>query len=92
MFKSTENKGFHMTFENGWTISVQFGYGNYCDNRHHNDRFELGKNNDIVSSATAEIGIWNADGKWYTFDNGDEVKGYCSPDEVAKFITIAASL
>jgi hypothetical protein len=31
-FKSTENKGFQMTFENGWTISVQFGYGNYCDN------------------------------------------------------------
>jgi hypothetical protein len=30
---------------------------------------------------------------WNAFDNdGDEVKGYCSPDEVAKFITIAASL
>ena len=25
-------KGFHMTFANGKTISVQFGRGNYCDN------------------------------------------------------------
>ena len=25
--------GFQMQFENGWTASVQFGIGNYCDNR-----------------------------------------------------------
>jgi len=32
MLKSTENKGFHLTFQNGYTISVQFGRGNYCMN------------------------------------------------------------
>jgi hypothetical protein len=37
-FKSTNNKGFQMTFENGWTISVQFGYGNYCSHRNHENQ------------------------------------------------------
>jgi|TARA_Y100000310_G_scaffold333385_1_gene410832 hypothetical protein len=26
-------KGFFMTFDNGWSISVQWGTMNYCDNR-----------------------------------------------------------
>ncbi len=32
MFKITRESGFHITFENGYTISVQFGPGMYCDN------------------------------------------------------------
>ena len=31
MLVSTLNKGFQLTFENGLTISVQFGSGNYCE-------------------------------------------------------------
>lgn len=27
----SENKGIHMTFENGNTISIQMGSGNYCN-------------------------------------------------------------
>ena len=34
MFEVTTGKGFHVTFENGWTVSVQFGPGNFCDNYH----------------------------------------------------------
>ena len=26
------NKGFHLTFKNGWTVSIQLGCCNYCDN------------------------------------------------------------
>ena len=29
----TEGHGFHMKFANGWTISVQWGPWNYCDNK-----------------------------------------------------------
>lgn len=29
---STRNKGFRMTFDNGFNVSVQWGAGNYCDN------------------------------------------------------------
>ena len=32
MFKITRGKGFHVKFENGYTVSVQFGPCNYCVN------------------------------------------------------------
>ena len=35
----TQGKGFQLKFANGWTVSVQFGWGNYCGNRH--DETEL---------------------------------------------------
>ena len=32
MFKITGKKGFQITFENGWTVSVQFGPSSCCAN------------------------------------------------------------
>ena len=32
-FISTQNKGFGITFDNGFTISVQWGTENYCEHR-----------------------------------------------------------
>jgi hypothetical protein len=32
MMKITAGKGFQITFANGYTVSVQWGPGNYCDN------------------------------------------------------------
>ena len=32
-FVATENKGFGMTFDNGFTISVQWGTFNYCEKK-----------------------------------------------------------
>ncbi len=84
-FNSTQNKGFQMTFENGWTISVQFGYGNYCQNNHHPKGFYFSKNQDITSSEDAEIAIWDRNGQWFNFGS-DTVKGYCSTNEVAEWI------
>lgn len=40
MFRIIDGKGFHITFENGVTVSVQFGWGNYCRNYPHNIEFE----------------------------------------------------
>ena len=88
-FKSTNNKGFQMTFENGWTISVQFGYGNYCDNHHHPEGWNFSKKQEVTESSDAEIAIWDADGEWYNFGS-DTVKGYCSADEVATWIKFTA--
>lgn len=31
-FDITDRKGFHITFENGYTVSVQFGPRSYCAN------------------------------------------------------------
>jgi hypothetical protein len=73
--------GFTMIFENGNTISVQFGQGNYCSNK--------GESKD--TSDTAEIAMWNKEGDWYQIQPHDEVKGYCNADEVAKWIHFAAT-
>ena len=85
MIRSTSNKGFSLTFENGWTISVQFGYGNYCDNNRHPDGWDFSKKQEVTQSSDAEIAIWDADGEWYNFGS-DTVKGYCSAIEVAEWI------
>lgn len=74
--------GFHMTFENGWTISVQFGSGNYISNREHEG-----------TSADAEIAAWPASGEWYTFeDSGDQVLGWQSPADVLRWMNFFANM
>ena len=72
------NAGFSMTFKNGWTVSVQFGKGNYCDNRFDDSS--------KTQSPNAEIAAWdNNTDRQYSF-NDDTVKGWVNADEVARFI------
>ena len=89
MFQSTLHKGFKMTFDNGFTISVQWGTGNYCENNRpsidHSDQLDWSNRPGEYSSPDAEIAIWNKDNVWYDFGH-DRVKGYCKPDEVADWI------
>jgi len=82
MFKTDplcNRPGFQMKFSNGWTISVQWHHGSYCD----------GRNSENGESPNAEIAIWDSKGEWYDFGN-DTVKGYCSTDEVAGWINIVS--
>jgi hypothetical protein len=69
--------GFHMTFKNGWTVSVQFGEGSCSENR----------NKTKSECINAEIAAWDASDEWYSFDY-DNIKGWCDADEVADFITM----
>ncbi len=46
------NEGFQMTFENGCTISVQFGKHTYSD----------------AGETTAEVAAWDNQGNWLMFD------------------------
>ena len=85
-FISTRRKGFHMTFENGLSISVQWGAGNYCDNHYpKNMDFSFSKD---AESDTAEIAIITPDGEFlnpedFGIEYGDGmVAGYLSPEEV----------
>ena len=91
MFRITQNKGFQMTFENGCTISVQFGYYNYCDNHNHPDGYDFSNRRTMVESSTAEIAILLPNGEFYDFGN-DSVKGYCSANEVANYIKLAMEM
>lgn len=90
MFKSTRNKGFHMTFKNGITISVQFGSSNYCERKNMNAPIQEEMKMDIVESSNAEIAIWDSYGKWFSFGL-DEVKGWVGVDEVATWIILCTA-
>lgn len=79
MLNITENKGFQLTFTNNLTISVQFGYMNYCCNKNKTS-------GDCSKCGNAEIAIWDKDDKWYDFGSGGEVKGWVNADEVASWI------
>ena len=82
-FKSQERPGFSMTFENGWSISVQFHAFAYCERNRTLSSWEEDKN--PAESLDAEIAIWDAEGNWYNFGS-DEVLGYQTPDEVADWM------
>jgi len=83
-FATTCNKGFSITFDNGVTVSVQFGPGNYCSNHNlnYNPFIELRN----CQSPNAEIAIWDKTGEFITkeFENNlnDDVIGYLKPDRV----------
>jgi len=84
MFNAS-GKGFSIKFENGWTASVQFGPGNYCDNKmvgYH----DLPKH---TSCANAEVAAWSKDDVWHNFGD-DTVKGWMSPADVLKFLNMVA--
>ena len=81
--KITHNKGFHITFENGWTASIQFGWGNYCDN--YNNPIEevrdMGKF--AYASNTAELWSWNKD---QSIHYPNDPLSYQTPNEILKFL------
>lgn len=91
-FVSTMRKGFHMTFPNGLTVSVQWGAGNYCDNHFPADLdFTLTKD---AKSDTAEVAVIGPDGEFIDpqqfFDrdiNSDgDVAGWLSPSDVVDLL------
>lgn len=91
--------GFQISFQNGNTISVQFHYGNYCDNRDnratlnykiYRGPYESQLMKDFGAGYwwacdNAEIAIWDAHDVWYDFRN-DQVIGYQSKTDVAEYI------
>jgi hypothetical protein len=65
MISINENKGFAITFPNGWTVSVQIGTMNYCANKE--DWSETVDYNTSKPSPNAEIAAWKGD-EWHDFD------------------------
>lgn len=88
MFNSTGNKGFHMTFANGFKASVQWGSGNYCDNYNSTETF--GRN--VPPSSTAEVAAFTPSDDFIPLRNGDDVMGHLKTDEVLAFLNAVAGL
>ena len=80
-----------MTFANGYTVSVQWGGGNYCDNYDNPigaDRTAQG----AKGSRDAEVAVWGGDGGLIAhpdFD-GDTVGGRFNVDKVLGLMNWAA--
>lgn len=72
MFKVNPN-GFSIEFSNGNTVSVQWGEGNYCENKRNGS--PDGRSRD------AEVIAWDAQGNFIM-----EAAGWQSPEEVATLI------
>ena len=99
MFTINRPTGFQMTFDNDWTVSVQFGGGTYSD---HRDA-PLVPSDDMVhncASQTAEVAAYDARGDWYIFDEphntkgqgGEYIRGWQTTDNVAAFIQTIQAL
>lgn len=89
-FVSTRRRGFHMTFPNGLTVSVQWGAGNYCDN-HDDMDFTHSKD---AESDTAEVAVIDERGEFidpqrffdYEINSDGEVAGYLDPSQVVDLL------
>lgn len=81
-----QNRGFKMTFSNGYTISVIFGDSSKSDQ----------------GESTAEVAVWHSvKGHWLICKEGaweelplfsTEVLGHQTPDQVAQHIEIISKL
>lgn len=89
-FKSQKSPGFQMTFENGWTISVQWHKGAYCERKGESYPWSS-KDPNPATSKDAEIAAWDKDGNWYQFEH-DQVLGWQTTDEVSEFMNKIKSL
>ena len=90
-FVATKNTGFAMTFDNGFTISVQWGTFNYCEKKNLSADIDEEMKTKRWESRTAEIAVFDKDRKIVPVGKSDDVIGWCSADEVAKYITIVQS-
>lgn len=88
MFRINDNKGFQVKFDNGYTVSVQFGPGNYGSNYSLSMLDNMGK---PMTAATAETALIDPDGNFVAYKDGD-VQGYQSPADVLALMNYAASL
>lgn len=86
ILKSRYNKGFEMTFENGLSICVQFGYDDYCASRDVKKHPGEEMKTFIHESINAEVIIWDSKFVDYKFLDDANVNTYVSPDKVAEWI------
>jgi len=86
MMKITQNKGFQMTFNNGLTISCQFGSGNYCNNRDFGKGFQAEMRQPITECDNCEVAIWNKNAKWITGEIFEEMGMESTEDMVAGWV------
>jgi hypothetical protein len=86
-FAITQHKGFRLSFENGWGVSIQFGPGNYCDpqgGRNGYRGFDAPQKANVWRANSAEVAVFRPDGEFLSqITSGDDVVGYVSSNTAA---------
>lgn len=90
--KGSDGRGFQMTFANGWTVIVEFGIGNYCDNRDiplkkKYDFYDAQSKAVRLGCKNAEVTVIDAKGRYCRF-KGSQSKGWLSTDDVGDIINM----
>ena len=96
IMKDQINHGFQMTFENGYTVSVRWGWGNYCDS-------QSGPSSNANASPTCdncETAVFKPDGSFITKNEyrkmgiitHDIVFPYQSAEDVLKLMNSVSKL
>ena len=92
----TQGKGFQMTFANGFTASVQFGWQNYCENRNVNRQGfnpHTYESDPATECENAEVAFWYDGGELRSLPEwSDTVRGWLSADEVLEFLNTVADM
>jgi hypothetical protein len=101
----TDHKGVQITFDNGITVSIQWGPGNYCGDYwkfNQLDKWDAPKKSRFWESPNAEVAIFwaNKSGEWLTKEAcsavrseeaGDDVLAAVSPADVVRYLAWAAA-
>ena len=90
-FVATQNKGFGMTFQNGFTVSVQWGTFNHCEKKNLGADIDEEMKSRRWESSNAEIAVIDKGGEMLDITEHDQVIGWLSPDKVAKVVGIVSS-
>lgn len=100
MITINKQKGFQLTFPNGWTVSVQIGGMNYCANRDLSDiSFNLeemmAKMESSEPCVNAEIAAFKPtedkeNDEWHCFEDGQFVQGWVDVTEILKFMVLVS--
>jgi hypothetical protein len=88
MFRITDNKGFQITFDNGYTVSVQFGPGNYSSNYNLS---MLDNINKPMTANTVETALLAPNGDFVAYKDND-VQGYQNTVDVLELLNYASKL
>lgn len=80
----TDGKGVQFEFDNGVTVSIQIGRGNYGDNYDFPD-YNITRERPLPWSTKAEVAVWGRDGHWFDLNN-DQVAGYVPVQDVLAFM------
>ena len=88
MFRSYET-GFHIDFPNGWTVSVQWGAGHYCDNY---PKVSSQMPFEGWFSNTAEVTAWKTESSMMESHFEENPRSYQSPSEVMDYMNMIRNL